>query len=209
MRMKTWIPWGMVAFRAALGPVVMLGERCGWNGVALAGMVAAALVSDIFDGVLARRWRCDTPAVRLFDSMADTVFYLGVGVALWLRDPQMWRSRWPLLAALLVAEALNFTVAIAKFGKPASYHSYLAKTWGLVLAVAVVMEFATAHAGSMIAAALGLGILCNLEGIAMSFVLPDWVHDVKTLVVAWRVRGRILRDRYPRRTSEPVSLMGR
>jgi len=201
---KQQIPWIMAAARAALGPIVVAGQACQWSGVALASMIVAALLSDIFDGVLARRWKCDTAAVRLFDSMADTVFYLGVGVALWLRDPQMWRSRWPLLAALLVAEALNFGVAIAKFGKPASYHSYLAKLWGLVLAGAVVTEFATAHAGPMVSVALGLGLVCNLEGIAMSFVLPDWVHDVKTLAMAWRVRGCILKDRYPRRSSEPV-----
>lgn len=201
---KQHVPWIMAGVRAALGPIVVAGQACQWSGVALASMIVAALLSDIFDGVLARRWKCDTAAVRLFDSMADTVFYLGVGVALWLRDPQMWLSRWSLLVALLVAEALNFTVAIAKFGKPASYHSYLAKTWGLVLAAAVVTEFASAHAGPIIAAALGLGILCNLEGIAMSLVLPDWVHDVKTIAVAWRLRGCILRHRYPRRSSEPV-----
>jgi hypothetical protein len=39
------------------------------------------------------------------------------------------------------------------------------------------------------------GKLAN--GVAL--VLPDWVHDVKTLAVAWRVRGSILRHRYPSR----------
>jgi CDP-diacylglycerol--glycerol-3-phosphate 3-phosphatidyltransferase len=70
------IPWMMAAGRAALGPVLIAGEACGWNGLALASMVLTALQSDIFDGVLARRWGCDTGGVRLFDSMADTVFYL-------------------------------------------------------------------------------------------------------------------------------------
>ena len=201
---KQQIPWMMAAVRAALGPVVILGQACRWNGVVLAAMIVVALLSDIFDGVLARRWKCDTAAVRLFDSMADTVFYLGVGIALWLRDPRLFRSEWQLFVVLLVAEALNFTLAIAKFGKPASYHSYLAKTWGLVLAAAVVVEFATGHASSLIAVALWLGIVCNLEGLVMSLVLPDWVNDVKTLAMAWRVRVRILRKQYPRRSSDPV-----
>jgi phosphatidylglycerophosphate synthase len=201
---KKNIPWLLAATRALLGPIVILGQLSHWSGLTLATLIVAALLSDIFDGILARRWHCDTPAVRLFDSMADTVFYLGVAVALWLRNPQLWRTHWVLLAAVLALEALRFLFEIAKFGKPASYHSYLAKTWGLVLAIAVVAEFATNHATPLIAAALLLGIVCNLEGLAMSLVLPDWMNDVMTLRAAWRLRPTMLTQRYPRRSSSPV-----
>src|SRR5580658_7147584 len=88
---KVWIPWAMAAGRAALGPVLIAGAMCAWNPVTLAAMVVAAMVSDIFDGVLARRWGSDTAGVRLFDSMADTVFYLCVGAALWLTRPEVLR----------------------------------------------------------------------------------------------------------------------
>ena len=66
---KEQIPWVMAAGRAALGPVLIVGDKCGWSGVGLAALVVTALVSDIFDGVLARKWHCDTAAVRLFDSI--------------------------------------------------------------------------------------------------------------------------------------------
>jgi phosphatidylglycerophosphate synthase len=203
---KQDIPWLMAAARALLGPIIVLVQTCHWSGLTLASLIVAALLSDIFDGVLARRWHCDTPAVRLGDSMADTVFFLGVAVALWLRYPQLWRAHWALLAGLLALEALRFVFDIAKFGKPASYHSYLAKTWGLVLAVAVVVEFAASHASPLIGAALLLGIVCNLEGFAMSLVLPDWSNDVKTLRAAWHLRKRMLAHRYPRTSSNVVAI---
>jgi hypothetical protein len=38
-------------------------------------------------------------------------------------------------------------------------------------------------------AALSLGTLANVEGIAMSLIMPVWRQDIKTLVVAWRLRG--------------------
>src|ERR1700733_11343095 len=132
---KQSIPWVMAAGRAALGPILIAGTACSWNGVTLAAMVVTALLSDIFDGVLARRWGCDTAGVRLFDSMADTVFYVCVAVALWVSQPQLWRSYGWLLAALLGMEAVRFGFDFAKFGKPASYHSYFGKVWGLVMAV--------------------------------------------------------------------------
>jgi phosphatidylglycerophosphate synthase len=185
---KRHIPWLMAAARAALGPVMVLGAACRWNGIALACLIVAALLSDVFDGVLARRWQCDTAGVRLFDSMADTVFYVGAAVALWIARPEVLHAHAALLKILFSLEAARLAFDVAKFGKPASYHSYLAKGWGLVLAVAVVAAFATGGAGVLMVAALMLGILCDVEGFAMSLVLPAWHRDVKTLGAAWRLR---------------------
>ena len=182
------LPWAMAAGRALLGPVLIAGEKCGWNGLTLAWIVVATLMSDIFDGVLARRWRCDTAGVRLFDSMADTVFYGCVTIAIWIGQPQLLRDNAGLLAALLALEGGSFGLNFAKFGKPASYHSYLAKAWGLTMATAVVAVFASRHARPLLPVALALGIACNLEGLAMSLVLPVWRKDVKTLHAAWRLR---------------------
>jgi CDP-diacylglycerol--glycerol-3-phosphate 3-phosphatidyltransferase len=186
---KEQVPWVMAAGRALLGPVIIAGEGCGWSAMTLAWLVVTALVSDIFDGVLARRWKCDTPAVRLFDSMADTVFYVCVAIALWIGQPQMCKDNAVLLITLLAAEASNFGVALAKFGKPASYHSYLAKAWGLALAMAVVAVFASRRASLLVPVALSLGIGCNLQGLAMSWMLPVWHKDVKTLGAARRLRA--------------------
>jgi CDP-diacylglycerol--glycerol-3-phosphate 3-phosphatidyltransferase len=195
--MKQRIPWIMAGGRAALGPLLLAAQACRWNGIALAamipGMICAALLSDIFDGVLARRWQCDTPGVRLFDSMADTVFYLCVAAALCLGQPRLWSSHVAWLIALMALEGLRFAVDLAKFGKPSSYHSYLAKTWGLVLAVAVMGAFAAGlthprACGVLLSAGLGLGVLCDLEGLAMSALLPVWRNDVRTLSAAWRLR---------------------
>lgn len=185
------IPWGMAAGRALLGPVLIVGERCGWSGLGLAALVVTALVSDIFDGVLARRWRCDTPGVRLFDSMADTVFYGCTAVALWIGQPQLLRANAVLLGVLLALEAVRWGVDFAKFGKPASYHSHLAKAWGLVMATAVVVAVAAPgwrSASMLLAGSLSLGIACDLQGLAMSVVLPVWRKDVKGLRAAWGLR---------------------
>jgi CDP-diacylglycerol--glycerol-3-phosphate 3-phosphatidyltransferase len=189
---KRFVPWGMAAGRAALGPVLIAGAACSWNGLTLAGIVVAALVSDIYDGVLARRGRCDTEGVRLFDSMADTVFYLCTAVALWFGHPEVWRSFWGLLAVLLALECARFSLDFAKFGRPASYHSYLAKVWGLVMAVAVVGVFAWHHANVLVPVAMMLGILCDVEGLTMSLVMPVWRKDIKTIREAWRLRRQML-----------------
>jgi len=126
--------------------------------------------------------------------MADTVFYLCTAVALWVSQPQLWRSYRGLLIALLVLEAVRFAFDFAKLGKPASYHSYLAKLWGLVMAIAVIGVFALHRSNALVPAALVLGILCNVEGLAMSVVLLVWRKDIKTIRAAWHLRRQILGD---------------
>ncbi|HEV2280610.1 MAG TPA: CDP-alcohol phosphatidyltransferase family protein [Acidobacteriaceae bacterium] len=187
---KRHIPWLMASARAALGPVVIFGERCNWSGAGLAALVVSALLSDIYDGVLARRWKCDTAGVRLFDSIADTVFYVCVGVALWFGRSAALRENAGLLMLVVGMELAHYALDFAKFGKPASYHSYLAKAWGLVMAIAVLIAFATGGGGLLLRVSLVLGLLCKTEGLAMSVILPEWVRDVKGIGAAIRLRRK-------------------
>jgi hypothetical protein len=55
----------------------------------------------------------------------------------------------------------------------------------------VVAVFASKHANPLIPLALALGVVCNLEGLAMSWMLPVWHKDVKTLRAAWRLREEL------------------
>jgi phosphatidylglycerophosphate synthase len=182
------IPWALAGVRAALGPILIAGAQCNWSGMALAAMVLGAAVSDIYDGVLARRWKCDTAGVRLFDTVADTIFYFCAGMGLWLARPEIFRKNAALLLVVLAMEAFHFGFDYSKFGKPASYHSWLAKSWGVVLATSLVVALATPFGSGMITLSLIVGIACKAEGLAMSFLLKEWERDVRTLATAWALR---------------------
>src|SRR5579871_2509562 len=116
MRVRELVPWLMAGARAALGPVLIAAQMCQWSPWSLVGMVVTALLSDIFDGVLARRWGCDTAAVRLFDTIADTIFYLGAGMAVWLGRPVILRENAGLMAGLLGLELTRWVFEFWKFG---------------------------------------------------------------------------------------------
>jgi len=46
----------------------------------------------------------------------------------------------------------------------------------------------------LVPVALMWGILVNLEGIAMSLMLPWWRNDVKTLATAWQLRQKVIKE---------------
>jgi len=94
-----YIPWALVWFRLSLAPIFPVGCILGANGGLYVGLLLAGIVSDIFDGVLARRWKCSAPALRRADSNVDTVFYSAAGLTavalqalIWLLGESDWRS---------------------------------------------------------------------------------------------------------------------
>ncbi len=77
------IPVLLTGLRALLAPVVVLLSIYAPNPEAFAVCLIAAFVSDIFDGIIARRLNVATPALRRLDSVADTFFYVACGYAAW------------------------------------------------------------------------------------------------------------------------------
>lgn len=191
--MRKAIPWAMVIFRALLAPTmiaaaVWLTSPQLWLGA----MIAAGFLSDVYDGILARRWGTATAALRISDSAVDTVFYLGVLAVIVLRHWPAVRERLWLLATVLALEAIRAAFDWLKFRRMASYHSYAAKLWGVLLAIATIALLCFDSAYWLLTVALIWGIVCDLEGLAMSALLPVWTHDVKTLGRAVELRRQIL-----------------
>ena len=194
------LPWSLVLMRLLLAPAIVLLARSRASGFMLAAAVIVALVSDIYDGVIARRLGTDTAALRIADSLTDTVFYLGVLLALSIRVPQALQRFWPLLVVLLALEIIRYCYDLAKFGRMASYHSYLAKAWGLVMAVSVMIVFITGRFEILLVVSMLMGVLNNIEGLTFSLLLPVWRRDVKTITDAIAIR------RLARGGTTPLSL---
>ena len=182
------LPALLVSFRAALGPGIILAAWLSRRDWLLVACIALALLSDIFDGMLARRWGIDTEALRRWDTRADTFFYACVLVVILIRHPQALERRWLLLAALVAVEVGQQLFAVIRYGRHASYHSILSKIWGLLLAAATIALLGWGLDNWLLDLALAWGILCNLQGLAMTMLLPVWRRDVPTLWHAWQLR---------------------
>jgi len=193
---KLTIPWSMVAFRTVLEPVVVLAAwQMARPEVWLGAMIGAAFVSDVFDGILARRWGTASAHLRVADTTADTIFYLSILAAIIIRHGSVLRERSRLLIVVLILEVLRIVFDLIKFHKMASYHTYTAKFWGILLAAATIALLCFNRAFWLLTLALLWGVLCDLEGLTMSIVLPEWTHDVKSLRRAFKLRSEIMARR--------------
>jgi CDP-diacylglycerol--glycerol-3-phosphate 3-phosphatidyltransferase len=182
------IPFCLTTLRLALAPTVALLAISGRRGWPMIICLLVALFTDIYDGILARRLGVETEMLRRYDSIADTIFYLGVGFAIWKLFPDVVRNNWLLLAILIALELLRYAFDWLKFRREASYHMWSSKAWGLLLAAAAIALLGFGYSSWLFRAAIILGIICDLEGLLISIVLPTWTHNVKSFVHAINLR---------------------
>jgi CDP-diacylglycerol--glycerol-3-phosphate 3-phosphatidyltransferase len=185
-------------FRLALAPVLVgMGVSRG-AGRTAALVLVAGFLSDVFDGVVARHHGASTSDLRRLDSTVDTVFYLAVAFCAWRLYPQALRPYLPLVVVLIGTEVLNYATAIVRLGREASYHARTARLFGLLLFVALCTLLATGS-GALLPLAIAAGFLSHAENLAITFVLPEWRHDVPSVFHAWRLRSDARRrpDRSP------------
>jgi CDP-diacylglycerol--glycerol-3-phosphate 3-phosphatidyltransferase len=189
------VPAALVMFRFVAGPYLLVNAWDGHTGSGFVTVFVLAVLSDIVDGMIARRLKVVSSFLREADSRADLCLYLFVLASIWRVFPEVVVSFAVPLGIAVFAQMLQWASSLLKYGRLASYHSYSAKIWGLSLAVATVALFGFGYAGVTLWATLIIGTLHNLEEVAMTLILPHWTFDVVTIQKALQIRaGEVAAD---------------
>ena len=182
------LPALLVALRAVLGPVILVAGLRHGPWVWPVAILVAAFVSDVFDGIIARRLGVATERFRLADSVVDIGFYLFVAAACLLAYPEVWRQHRTGILLVAGLEAGRWVFDLAKFGRIASYHMWSSKLWGILLFLGFGEVFARGGPGVLFTAAVVVGIANEVEGLVASLILPWWRHDVPSVWHALALR---------------------
>ena len=189
----TSLPWLLVGLRCAIAPLLLLNALNGNTGKAFIFGYVVAFLSDIFDGIIARKLKVSTVKLRQADSWADISLYLCVAVSLWLVYPTVLIAfQIPLLIAIAF-QLILFACSLIKFGKFPSFHTYTAKLWGISLFVAVVGLFGFGWSAGLWGA-IALCLINSIEEIIMTLILPQWQHDVLSLFHAFKLREQLIKE---------------
>lgn len=151
-------------------------------------MMYLGLLSDIFDGIIARNLNVSSEKLRRLDSQVDIVFWLAIGLASWILHPEIIRHYGVYIVLLLCTEALCYAVSFIKFKKETCTHAWLSKLWGLSLIVAFTSILGFDRGGVAMTICLVLGFLSHLDVILITLILPKWTHDVPSTYHAIKIR---------------------
>ncbi|QIR37539.1 CDP-alcohol phosphatidyltransferase family protein [Tolypothrix sp. PCC 7910] len=186
------IPSGLVLFRFLIAPFLLWDALDGKTSIWFIVGFIAAFLSDIFDGIIARRLGVSTAELRQADSWADVCLFSCIFVSAWLVHKDVLIAYQLPLLTVIIAQLVWWIVNLVKYGKPASYHTYSAKFWGITLAIAIISLFGFNYAGISLWLTCIAGVAYSIEEIAMTMILPVWTHDVLSIFHALKLREQLL-----------------
>ncbi len=188
------LPLALIYSRPLLGAVALGLAAARWPhyGAWATALLVAGVLTDVFDGVVARRLGIATERLRRLDSAADQIFWALLVAATWVAFPGfMFENRLKLLA-VLGAEGVIYAVSWLRFGKEVATHSYGAKLWVLVSLLTLgQINYSEGHAGWLFAGWFWLALASRLEIVAILLLLRSWAVDVPTMLHAYRRRQAV------------------
>jgi CDP-diacylglycerol--glycerol-3-phosphate 3-phosphatidyltransferase len=146
-------------------------------------------LTDVLDGMLARKLNLITPLGAHLDSWGDFTIYSTMAICAWVLWPETTQQVLPYYAMILFSFLLPAWTGLIKFGRLTGYHTWSVK-------VAVVFTFAgyivlyTGLADWPFVLAAWLCVLAGSEEILITLLLRHERTDVRSLWVAWQTRNR-------------------
>jgi phosphatidylglycerophosphate synthase len=150
--------------------------------------LSVGLISDIFDGIIARKLNISTVKLRRLDSTIDVIFFLSFAVATYLQCPNYFALRSTELIIIVGLEALTYLVCFIKFKKEVATHSIGAKIWTILMFATLVEIILTCHSSTLFYLFFIVGIITRLEIIAIILILKEWTNDVPSIFDAINIR---------------------
>lgn len=187
--MKT-IPYLLIAIRFILAPIILL--LAYFKGVEsrflILFLMYFGLLTDIFDGIIARKGGVSSEKLRRLDSQTDLVFWLSLGFASYFLNAELIKNEWKGVALIFIMEALCYMISWLKFGKQTCTHAFLSKMWGLSLLIAFTYLIGFQQAGWTFYLTVILGFVSHIDVILIILILPKWQYDVPSSYHAWKIR---------------------
>lgn len=176
--------------RLGMVPVLLWLAYNGYGDIFLAVLVFS-LLTDCFDGYLARKLGQVTELGARLDSWSDILTYGAMALGLMWAWPEIFYSeRWFILLAIF-ANLPPMLVCLFRFGRFPSYHTWAAKGVALLLAPSFFWLILFGDAWPFRIVVL-LEVLVAVEEIVITFLLKEWRCNIPSVfhLLRWRANPK-------------------
>ena len=185
-----YVPGLLIFSRLILGIAIFICSICKVDNYSEIAVVlfTFGLLTDIFDGIIARWINVSTEKLRRLDSSIDQVFFLFVAAATYIDATSFFYNNRTELFILLGVEALAYIICFIKFKKEIATHTISSKIWTLILFATIIQLMIVQEAPILFQFCFYIGIITRLEIIAIMLVLRNWTNDVPSIYQAVLLR---------------------
>jgi phosphatidylglycerophosphate synthase len=187
------IPFLLIYSRILIGIAIGLIAYYEVNNYAvlIVVLMSLGLITDIFDGIIARKLNVSSERLRVWDSNVDQFFWLMVIGSIFYLNSDFVKENSIWIGTIIVLELMCYLISYIKFKKSIATHSILAKVWTLSL-LGLLIDL-TLHSTSHIPfiICMVLGILSRIEIVLIIKKLKVWTTDVPSIFVVSKINNGI------------------
>ena len=178
------VPNLLSLFRIGCVPVLLW---LAWNEATEAFLLLflLGLVSDVLDGVVARRFGLETDLGAQLDQWADFALWGCLPLAAWWLWPEVLRREAPYVVLAIVCLLAPTAIAYVKYREVPGYHTWSAKTSAVLMGVSVPLLLVFDVAWPFRIAALWQ-LVAAVDELGITFVYAECHHDVSSVFHAVR-----------------------
>lgn len=171
-----WISFSRILLSPVFLALCFSNER-----TAAAWLLLAGFTSDAVDGYLARRKEMTSERGANLDSVGDALLFVVAVVGFVFFEKEFFMEHILPIAAALVLYLLQVVIALIKYGRTTSFHTYLAKLSAVIQALFLVTGFFFYPIEWMFFIVIIIGIVETIEEIILIFRFKKWTANVKGL----------------------------
>lgn len=151
-------------------------------------LIILGILTDIFDGLIARSLNVSTQTLRRMDSSVDQVFWICTLIGAYLICGDFFNANYLKLLILLAVEGLTYVVSFIRFKKEVATHAILSKIWTLTIMGTLIQIVLSSNSLILFNICFYFGILTRLEIIAILLIIREWTNDVPSIYHAILLR---------------------
>ncbi len=154
-------------------------------------LMTIGLITDIFDGIIARKLNVSTERLRQWDSNADQFFWLIIIGSIFYLNIDFVKENIIWIGGVFFLELLSYIISYWKFKKSIATHSILAKIWTLTLLWFLIDLVQKSSSNIPFFICIGLGIISRIEIILIILRLRKWTTDIPSILAVSKINSGI------------------
>jgi phosphatidylglycerophosphate synthase len=172
---------GITAYRIIAAPVMLLLIFTG-NQVFFKWLLPISFFTDLIDGYLARKYKVTSVFGAKLDSIGDDLTVLAGIAGLFVFKFEFIQNEILVISILITLLTIQNFLALIRYGKISSFHTYLAKIAALLQGIFLILSFFMPEPVYVLFYAVSVITMMDLaEEIMLVFLLPQWKINVKGL----------------------------
>ena len=151
-------------------------------------LLLAALLSDIADGLIARKFNFISVLGSRLDSIGDTLLMVAAVYGMVVFRWNFIENNKAVVAAVLGLWALTVVLALLRYGRLASFHSVALRVGAVAFGVFVMVLFIFGFNAPIFYIAVAINFFAYLEVLALLWLLPEWSPNTRGIY--WVLKSR-------------------